>query len=137
MLVKIYKIINSVDDRVYIGSTIQPLYKRWNEHKKRYRKKETTQYSSSILFNDYGYDNCKMILENEIEVNDKFERNKIEREYIDKYKNCCVNLHMPFKTEDELKQDIKAYSLNAKDKRTKRDAIRLEKVCCDICSKQV
>lgn len=107
---KIYKIINNVDDKIYIGSTTQPLYKRINDHRKRYRRPELTQYTSKILFDNYGIENCKIILIDEFEYVNKEHQNKIEREHIDMFKKVCVNKYMPFKTIDEIKQDRKMYS---------------------------
>ena len=31
---KVYKLVNSIDDEIYIGSTTQPLSKRFADHKK-------------------------------------------------------------------------------------------------------
>ena len=41
---KIYKIVNSVDDMVYVGSTYQELWERYREHKKDCTKKTWPLY---------------------------------------------------------------------------------------------
>ena len=50
---KIYQILNTVTDDVYIGSTIQPLYKRMHGHR------SNASISHSLFcqkMNEYGYD---------------------------------------------------------------------------------
>jgi hypothetical protein len=136
MLYKIYKIVNNIDNRVYIGSTKQPLYKRWNEHKKRWRREDLTQYASHILFDAYGYEQCLIVLEEEFNADNKEQVNRKEREVIDKYKSVCVNLHLPYKTEQELKEDRKKYAITKYSKPEFRKN-ELEKkatpYCCIIC----
>ena len=36
---KIYKIVNTENNNIYYGSTIQPLHKRLNEHRNKHVKK--------------------------------------------------------------------------------------------------
>ena len=135
MLVKFYKIINNQDDTIYIGSTIQPLYKRINEHRKRFRNKNLNQYSSSILFDKYGIENCKIILIDEIWVNHKEERNKIEQNYIDEFKDFCVNKYYVFKTDEVIKEQKNKYYQTRWDKN--KEKILLEKskeYICEICN---
>ena len=44
---KIYKVVNTEDDRVYIGCTYQDLEERWAEHRKAYRhSRETCMFHS-------------------------------------------------------------------------------------------
>ena len=40
---KIYKIVNDVDDMVYVGSTIKPLDKRWLTHLIDYKRRPNTK----------------------------------------------------------------------------------------------
>ena len=132
---KIYKIVNSEDDYIYIGSTKQPLYKRWNDHKKRWRRKDLTQYRSSILFDKYGYEKCKIILIEEFDFINEEERNKKEQEFIDKFKNICVNKNHVFITEEYLKEKIKGYTEKYKENtKIKRSIKGKEKVNC-CCGK--
>src|SRR5580693_4170896 len=62
----IYKIINNKSDEIYIGSTIQKLSKRYNQHKEKYKKYKNSEekdfYMSSFdLFNKYGIEECKIV----------------------------------------------------------------------------
>ena len=88
---KIYKIVNNVDDKIYIGSTTQPLYKRINDHRKRYRSTVPNQYATKELFDTYGINNCQIVLIEEIEVHNVEEERKIEREWYDKLRHLVVN----------------------------------------------
>ena len=38
---KIYKIVNDVDDMVYVGSTIKPLDERWRKHVVDYNRRNS------------------------------------------------------------------------------------------------
>lgn len=143
MLYKIYKIVNNLDDRIYIGSTKQPLYKRWNEHKKRWRRKDLAQYTSSILFDLCGYENCKIILEEEFEADNIEQVHKKEREVIDKHKSMCVNGRLPFKTDEEHNADKTQYYENSKkvrstDEYKKKDQeYRETRFCCIVCKREL
>jgi predicted GIY-YIG superfamily endonuclease len=48
----IYKITNTINGKVYIGQTIQPLDKRWSQHKRSARMKEP--YSIHRAIAKYG-----------------------------------------------------------------------------------
>ena len=85
---KIYKIVDNAYTECYFGSTIQPLYKRWMEHKRGFVSGKKL-YSTSILFNKYGIENCKIELVEAYKCENKEELNKKEGEYIKK--NVCVN----------------------------------------------
>lgn len=135
MLIKIYKIVNNIDKRIYIGSTIQPLYKRFGDHVKRWRRKNLTQYSSSLLFDFCGYKNCKIVLEAEEEVENLEYAKKLEREYIDKYNDVCVNKHLPYKSEDEHQADKDRYYETRCVTTQTRDFkdLRNLRTCCVLC----
>ena len=47
----IYEISNSIDGRVYIGSTIN-LHKRWNEHKRNLLNNKDVLFSKLNLFDE-------------------------------------------------------------------------------------
>jgi predicted GIY-YIG superfamily endonuclease len=119
---KIYKIVNNVDDKIYVGSTIQPLYKRINQHRKRYYKPDMNQYSSCELFDAYGIENCNICLIEEIEVHNVEEQRKIEREWYDKLIDVSVNKRKPFVSTEENVELSKLY--NAKIYHNKYNTIK-------------
>lgn len=137
MLIKIYKIVNNINDEVYIGSTTQPLYRRWNDHKQRAKRITGTHHTSKILFDKYGIENCSIVLEHTEDVLDKEHCNKLEREWIDKYSGRCVNKYMPFRTNEERCEQRKAYPARIYDKdEYAKSELRKKRqldVCCVCC----
>ena len=95
---KIYKIVNDENDKFYVGSTTQSLHQRMSNHR---RKKDC----SSILVGDLKQ--CRIILIEAFECNNKQESLKKERDYFDKYKKeglNIVNKYRPIRTPEEKKQ---------------------------------
>lgn len=98
---KIYKIepLNGEEGEIYIGSTTKDnLMDRFNTHKSRY-KRYLNGLSKSItsfyLFQKYGIDNCKIILLELVNANDKNELHSREAHYIKTLK--CVNKNIPLR----------------------------------------
>ena len=83
----IYKIINTLNDKVYIGQTIKTVQKRFTQHKNNSNKEYFSQIVLYKAFNKYGIEN--FICEEIEEVpNDKLdEREKYWIEYYDSYFN--------------------------------------------------
>jgi len=59
---KIYKIVNDVNDLIYIGSTTQPLYKRFSCHKLFSKKDNKNKSKFYRSFNEIGIDHFKIVL---------------------------------------------------------------------------
>ena len=57
---KVYKLVNSVDNRIYVGSTISSLAKRKNEHKSKARKYPDRHAYAHL--NSIGWRNVRIIL---------------------------------------------------------------------------
>ena len=83
----IYKITNTLNDKVYIGQTIKAVQKRFTQHKNNSNKEYFSQIVLYKAFNKYGIEN--FICEEIEEVpNDKLdEREKYWIEYYDSYFN--------------------------------------------------
>jgi group I intron endonuclease len=78
---KIYKIINEINNKIYIGCTVTSLEKRYYEHLYRCFKTD----SKSKLYNSikkYGKENFTIELIEECEISNIY---KIERKYIKQY----------------------------------------------------
>ena len=83
MLIKIYRVENSVNNKIYIGSTIQKLKCRMAQH-----KVSANRGYQSLLYNEMrkiGINNFSMIQINEIEVNDLDQARFEEQQEINKY----------------------------------------------------
>lgn len=102
----IYKIICTKNDMIYIGSTKNKLYKRFNGHKQQYKKWLNGEFNHEIsifkYFKEFGVENFKMIEIEQIEYKDKKELLIREQYYIDNH-NCInkINAYIP----DENKKD--------------------------------
>ena len=99
---KVYKLINTVDDTFYIGSTCTSLSKRLNKHKtvaKRDVCKDTRLYSH---LNKIGVENVKIILINEFYLDNKEQLLREENNYIEMYKNDtnCLNSIRAYRSKD-------------------------------------
>ena len=88
---KIYKLWSPEGDDIYIGSTIQPLYKRKNEHK------SSMRCSSKIIFEKY--DDVRIELLECCPCDNKEQLNKKEGEYI--RNNNCINRRIAGRTHKE------------------------------------
>ena len=87
---KIYKITDIGYNKCYIGSTIQPLYKRFSHHR------DTFEYggcSSAVIFKEYGKDNCKIELIEDYPCSNREQLKARKGYYVEKLK--CVNKFIP------------------------------------------
>jgi hypothetical protein len=101
---KIYKIESHLGDKVYIGSTTNEyLSQRFQSHKNSYKrwKQENPNcfITSFLLFDEYGVDNCKIVLIEECKCNSKDEKNAKEGHYIKSFQ--CVNKNIIGLSPDE------------------------------------
>ena len=103
---KIYKIeaINGKPEDIYIGSTTLLLCKRMAMHRLNY-KNDSNNYTSKILFEKYGIENCNIILIENVNVETKEELLQKEAFYIKSMK--CVNKVIPLRTHQEYHQEHK------------------------------
>ena len=79
----IYKITNTINNKVYIGETTRTMKARWQQHKSRVKMPEYTEYLYRAI-RKYGIEN--FIIEELIQCADE-DRFKIETEYITKYRS--------------------------------------------------
>lgn len=97
----IYKISSTKGEKVYYGSTIQPLSHRFNRHRSDY--KASRGCTCSILFKEYGIDNCIVEMVEQVAIDLLRER---ECHWIDVDENC-VNKYRPYRSEEEKKKHDK------------------------------
>tara|TARA_R110001606_G_scaffold30617_1_gene94576 strand:- start:88 stop:618 length:531 start_codon:yes stop_codon:yes gene_type:complete len=108
---KIYKIISSTSNYVYVGSTTTTLSTRLSNHKNHYK----TGYSNALalLFNNNNIDNCYIELiknypsscRNELEREEGIELRKINNDT--STKEICLNYNIAGRTQKEYYQDHK------------------------------
>ena len=105
---KIYKIVSDHTDKIYIGSTCQPLNKRIGQHRanyKRYQEGKSMVITTSFEIMKLG--NYHIVLIENVQCNNREELFAKERHHIDLFKNICVNKFMPTRTPKEYLEDNK------------------------------
>ena len=111
---KIYRIESLKGNKVYIGSTTKKyLSQRMDKHRSNYKawKKGNDQgkLSSFILFDEYGVENCDIVLIETFSCISKDELRAKEAYHI-KATNECVNKVIPQRNAKEYYQDNKDHS---------------------------
>jgi hypothetical protein len=107
---KIYKIVSNTDpDKCYIGSTTkQYLSQRFAQHKAMYKfflNGKCTKTTSFDLFDEFGIDNCMIVLLETYSCNSKDELHSRERYFIETLN--CVNKIVVGRTQNEYITDNK------------------------------
>lgn len=106
-LTKIYKIESNLGDKIYVGSTAkQYLSQRMQQHKSTYKQwkagKNTSKITSYELFDEYGPENCKIVLIEEYPCTCKDAKNAREGYFIKELN--CVNKNIAGRTMKEYQQ---------------------------------
>ncbi|KAG6964492.1 hypothetical protein JG687_00005954 [Phytophthora cactorum] len=92
----IYKITNTDESIVYVGSTTQSIHRRWQMHLKDYRH-----------FNQYGIDNFNIHLVSEHEIENRRELHEFEQLVIDT--TNCVIRQAAILTEEQKRMKAQQY----------------------------
>lgn len=100
---KVYKIIGDLDGPCYVGSTINHLSERLMNHKSGYKKwknDSNARYMRSFdIFDQYGFDECTIVLLECCNVQTRVELLQREQHYIDTLD--CVNHINAINNEDQ------------------------------------
>lgn len=138
---KIYKIVHSQSNAVYVGSTFATLRERFRMHKK------SIKYGNycviSLLMKEYGSDQFKIILIKEYEVCDRKHLCALEQLWINKLK--CINKQCAFQIISHKEQMKQWYLKNRErvltqqkqyqeDNKEKIKQYQNKKIRCDICN---
>ena len=96
---KIYKIVSSQTDKVYIGSTTKTyLSQRMAEHRANYKKYSNEKFYYLTSFEIVKYDDAEIILIEAFSCETKDELHARERYWIE-YTIKCVNKYLPTRTD--------------------------------------
>jgi len=97
---KIYKIVVNTEEeyKPYVGSTCEALSRRMAEHRTNYKRKGKN-ISSHKLFDEFGIENCKIILLEECPCENREQLLMKEREWLDKIE--CCNKRRPYNSPEE------------------------------------
>ena len=100
---KIYKLVNDVDDLLYVGSTCNALHKRFGEHKSCARRQIKGKGKIYQYMNNIGIDHFRIILVENYPCNSKNELNAREDYWINQLKPQ-LNSYRAFLTLEEKKE---------------------------------
>lgn len=93
MIGRIYKITNTINDKVYIGSTCCSLKDRFFKHKKNIYDKYRNYLPLYVDMKLYGKENFNIELVEKIKVKNKKELHITEGEYIKTFKDSNISLY--------------------------------------------
>ena len=113
---KIYKLIDVTNGYYYIGCSCLPLSKRLYYHKD--KAKQQTQRKVYKYFNSINWENVKIILFQELYLNNREELLRAENDVIQAHINdpLCLNSNMSLVSEERKRMQKYEYRLNNKDK---------------------
>ena len=101
---KIYKIVSDQTEKVYIGSTTQPLYKRFYSHKERYERYLVNKHHYVTSFDIIQFNDAKAILLEHYPCETKEELEAREYEIMKQHDNNKVNKIHPTRTRQEYNE---------------------------------
>ena len=104
---KIYKLVNDVDDEVYIGSTIYTLNDRFCKHKWDATSRENGKSKLYNHMNNLGYEHFKIDLIEDYPCNNKYELEARESELIKKF--GTLNIRIEDRTPEERRDKKNEY----------------------------
>lgn len=82
----IYKIINNINDKIYIGKTTRTISERWKEHQKDYLRIEESKRPLYVAMRKYGIENFAIEQIEEVSIELLEEREKYWIEYFSSFK---------------------------------------------------
>jgi hypothetical protein len=119
---KVYCIRSHATVGCYVGSTTQPLSKRFYHHKREYNKwiaNNNLKYYTSFKVLEHGIDDCYIELIENVRCNDKNELERREGEIMRITDNCVNQIiagRTPKEYRDDNKEKIKKYHEDNKEK---------------------
>ena len=128
---KIYKLVNNVDDAIYVGYTCQNLFQRLDEHKRKakYCAKYNIKQKVYKHLNEIGWEHVDIVLIEKVDCDNEKEVKERERYWIEELE-ATLNKKIPGRERKEYckdnKEDIaeyaKKYQINNREKIAERNA---------------
>ena len=114
---KIYKLVSNVSDLIYIGSTCNPLPKRFYQHKAQYKRwleRKAGYVTSFKLFEEDEIENTRIILIEKFPCDSKMELAKRKRYFVEQID--CVNKQIPGRSKKEYDDFYNREMINQKNR---------------------
>ena len=109
---KIYKIVNDINDQLYIGSTCLPLSKRLYNHKKECERDGSSQRQLFVLAREHGWSHFRIRLIEPYPCDDSEQLRMREQQHIDQLKlhspQLCLNMQNSYTSEAQKRDNHKA-----------------------------
>jgi group I intron endonuclease len=109
---KIYKIVNDINDQLYIGSTCLPLSKRLYNHKKECEREGSSQRQLFVLAREHGWSHFRIRLIEPYPCDDSEQLRMREQQHIDQLKlhspQLCLNMQNSYTSEAQKRDNHKA-----------------------------
>lgn len=128
----IYKIINKVNEKYYVGSSIN-IYKRWNQHKSNLNRNIHTNDHLQKSWNKYGKNNFEFVIVEEISEEQLL---IVEQKYINECKN---NSDISYNISNDAISPMKGRKHSEKTKleySKTRKGMKRSKEFCKMCSER-
>lgn len=135
---RIYKITSDSTDKIYIGSTCQPLYKRMGEHRCSYKRFLNGNKIKSTSYELIKLDDAIITLIEDYPCERKEQLHARERYHIELNKDICINKNIPTRTKKEWYEENKE-GIAEKDKQyqdTNKEKIKEQKNEYYQCNKE-
>ena len=107
---KIYKIYNTINDDIYIGSTAQKLCERMRNHRNDHKSRSSFNYPIYKAFREHGVENFFIELIEKCPCNDKDELRRTEGKYIRELKPS-LNIRIEGRCQKEYYNDNRDHLL--------------------------
>lgn len=109
---KVYKIVSSQTDKVYIGSTTKEyLSQRMSKHRENYKSWLTGKQHYISSYDIMEYNDADIILLENVNCKSIDELRARERFYIEQYKDYIVNRYVPGRTIQEAYKEYRKNNL--------------------------
>ena len=99
---KIYRLVNTADNKEYVGSTCTSLAKRLHQHKTKAKREPNRNIYKHLI--EIGWGNVSIVLVEEYPCDNKMELERRERYWIEALKPT-LNKRVPTRTDKEYRAD--------------------------------
>jgi hypothetical protein len=122
---KIYKITSNSTDKIYIGSTCQPLCKRMTKHRGNYKLFINSKRGKTTSFELIALGDAIITLIEDFPCERKEQLQARERYHIELNKDICVNKCIPTRTRKEYEESNEIKLKRAEYRQANKEAMKV------------